>query len=70
MAKILVAEDEDSVRDLVAWVLKLHGHEIKAVIDGSATLETLSQDDYDLLLTYIVIPYVDGIALALKASAV
>ena len=54
----------------MAWVLKLHGHEIKAVIDGSARLETLSQDDYDLLLTYIVIPYVDGIALALKASAV
>ncbi len=69
MAKILVTENEDSVRDLVARVLKLHGHEVKAGIDGSAALETLRQDDYDLLLTDIVMPYVDGIALALKASA-
>ena len=69
MAGILVAEDEDSVRNLVARVLKLHDHEVKAVVDGSAALEALSQDDYDLLLTDIVMPYVDGIALALKASA-
>ena len=70
MAKILVEEDEASVRDLMARVLKLHGHETKAVIDGSAALETLSQDDHDLLVTDIVMPSVDGIALALKASAV
>ncbi len=68
MAKILVAEDEASVRNLVTRALELHGHEIKAVVDGSAALEALSLDQYDLLLTDIVMPVVDGIALALKAS--
>ena len=69
MAKILVAEDEESVRNLVTRALQLHDHEVKAVVDGSAALEALSRDRYDLLLTDIVMPIVDGIALALKASA-
>ena len=69
MAKILIAEDEESVRNLVSRVLQMHDHEVKAVVDGSAALEALSQDEYDLLLTDIVMPVVDGIALALKASA-
>ena len=68
MAKILIAEDEDTVRNLVSRVLQMHDHEVKAVPDGSAALEALSQDEYDLLLTDIVMPLVDGIALALKAS--
>jgi len=68
VAKILVAEDEDSVRNLVARVLEMHGHEVKAVVDGSAALEALSRDQYDLLLTDIVMPLVDGIALAPKAA--
>lgn len=43
MPKILLAEDEDSVRNLVTRALELHDHEVKAVIDGSAALEALSQ---------------------------
>ncbi len=69
MARILIAEDEESVRNLVARVLRLHDHEVRAVADGSAALEALSQEEFDLLLTDIVMPVVDGIALALKASA-
>ena len=69
MARILIAEDEESIRNLVSRALKLHDHEVKAVADGSAALEALSQDEYDLLLTDIVMPIVDGIALALKVSA-
>lgn len=68
MAKILIAEDEESVRNLVTRALELHGHEIKAVVDGAAAVEALTLDEYDLLLTDIVMPIMDGIALALKAS--
>ena len=39
MAKILIAEDEDSVRNLVTRALELHDHEVKVVIDRSAALE-------------------------------
>ncbi len=68
MAKILIAEDEESVRNLVIRVLEMHGHEVTAVVNGSEALEALSQHSFDLLLTDIVMPIVDGIALALKAS--
>ncbi|MFP6698459.1 MAG: response regulator [Alphaproteobacteria bacterium] len=68
MPKILIAEDEVSVRNLVTRALELHDHEVKAVIDGSAALEALSRDSYYLLLTDIVMPIVDDIVLALKAT--
>ena len=69
MAKILIAEDEEAVRNLVTRALELHDHEVKAVVDGSAALEALTLDDYDLLLTDIVMPIVDGIARALKVAS-
>lgn len=68
MAKILVAEDEHSVRDLLALSLRSRGHDVQAVADGSQALSALQQDRFDLLLTDIVMPVVDGIALSLKAS--
>ena len=69
MAKTLVAEDEKSVPNLVSGALQLHYHEVTAVVDGSAALWALSQGEFDLLLTDIVMPVVEGIALALKALA-
>ncbi|MBX6321030.1 MAG: response regulator [Rhodospirillaceae bacterium] len=68
MARILVAEDEASVREFVARALRLRGHEITAVEDGGAALEALARAPYDLLLTDIVMPGLDGVALALKVS--
>ena len=54
MAKTLVAEDEKSVRNLVSGALQLHDYEVTAVFGGSAALWTLSQGEFDLLLTDIV----------------
>ena len=54
MAKTLVAEDEKSVRNLVSGALQLHDHEVTAVLDCSAALWALSQGEFDLLLTDIV----------------
>ncbi len=68
MARILVAEDEEAVREFVRRALSHHGHEVTAVDDGTRALEALSAGHYDLLLTDIVMPGMDGIALALKAS--
>lgn len=69
MARILVAEDEDDVRNLVVRALALHGHDATGAADGGAALEALVAGRYDLLLTDIVMPVMDGIALALKAAA-
>jgi len=68
MARILVAEDDKAVSSFVARALQHRGHEVTAVPDGSAALGALAGGSFELLLTDIVMPHLDGIALALKAS--
>ena len=68
MARILLAEDEDSVGAFVIRALTQQGHEITRVGDGLAALSALAAAPFDLLLTDIVMPELDGIALALKVS--
>jgi two-component system, cell cycle response regulator CpdR len=68
MAKILLAEDDASVSAFVARALELRGHAVTPVGDGMAALAALAGAPFDLLLTDIVMPQLDGIALALKAS--
>jgi two-component system, cell cycle response regulator CpdR len=70
MAKILIAEDDEAVRDLVARALKEDGHELTVAADGAAALDALGRHDgdFDLLLTDVKMPVLDGIALALAAG--
>lgn len=68
MARILVAEDEPNVRAFIARALQISGHETTLAEDGQRALEALSEADYDLLLSDIVMPELDGIALALKVA--
>lgn len=68
MAKILIAEDEDSLRRFVARALQMDGHETVEAGDGADALELLQAGSYDLLLSDIRMPVMDGIALA-TASA-
>lgn len=69
MAKILLAEDEASVRSFVRRGLESQGHDITEACDGGEALEMLAGGNFDLLLADIVMPVMDGIALALKALA-
>ena len=69
MARILVAEDEETVRELVTRALTQDGHEVEAVADGAAALEKLAASEpFELLLSDIRMPVMDGIALALSAA--
>ncbi|SLN26529.1 response regulator [Oceanibacterium hippocampi] len=68
MARILVADDEETVREFVTRALRYRGHEVGQAIDGASALEALQREPFDLLLTDIVMPVMDGIALALKVS--
>lgn len=69
MARILVAEDEAALREFVQRALTHHGHDVKAVRDGAEALHMLqSEEPFDLLLTDIVMPIMDGIALSLKVA--
>ncbi len=70
MARILLAEDEEALRAFVKRALGEDGHEVLAAADGAEALEFLSRDPngFDLLLTDIRMPIMDGIALALAAA--
>lgn len=67
-ARILVAEDEDSVRRLLDRALTGAGHQVTIVVDGADALAALARDGFDLLLTDIRMPRIDGITLALKVA--
>lgn len=68
MARILLAEDDDSMRNFLAVSLGRAGHEVVAYGDGDAAWEALKAEHYDLLLTDIVMPGVDGIELSRRAA--
>lgn len=68
MAHILVAEDERAIREFVCRALHQNGHTVTPVEDGVQALSRLATGTFDLLLTDIVMPGMDGIALALKVS--
>jgi two-component system, cell cycle response regulator CpdR len=70
MARILIAEDEESIRSLVARALRQDGHEVMTANDGAEALDVLVREKgaFELLLTDIRMPVMDGIALALAAA--
>lgn len=70
MARILLADDEEPVRALIARALAEDGHEVIATADGVEALDRLAKDGgrFDLLLTDVKMPAMDGIALALAAA--
>ncbi len=70
MAKILIAEDEESLRAMCARGLTISGHDVMTACEGSEALDILKRESgrFDLLLTDIRMPIMDGIALALAAA--
>jgi two-component system, cell cycle response regulator CpdR len=69
MARILLADDEEPVRTLIARALAEDGHQVVATADGVEALDRLAKDGgFDLLLTDVKMPVMDGIALALAAA--
>ena len=70
MARILIAEDEEGLRTLVARALSMDGHAVMTANDGAEALDVLAREQgaFELLLTDIRMPVMDGIALALAAA--
>jgi two-component system, cell cycle response regulator CpdR len=70
MPRILIADDEESMRTLVARAIAMDGHDTVTAQDGAEALEILERDHgaFDLLLTDIQMPVMDGIALALATA--
>ena len=61
MARILVVDDEPSMRDLVALVLELDKHDVVTARDGNTALEEIEKTEFDLVITDLVMPDREGI---------
>ena len=68
MSRILLAEDDDSLRGFLARALERAGHDVTSCADGEEAVTHLDEP-WDLLLTDIVMPGIDGIEVARQAAA-
>ena len=67
--RILLAEDDGSMREYLARALDRVGYAVTAVDRGTTAFALLERERFDLLLTDIVMPEMDGIELAQRAAA-
>jgi two-component system cell cycle response regulator CpdR len=68
VAKILLAEDDDDMRRFLVRALERAGHDVTSFSEGASAFEEVKQASFDLLLTDIVMPEMDGIELARRAA--
>jgi DNA-binding NtrC family response regulator len=68
MAKILLADDQEMMRDSLAGILVREGHEVVACADGAAAVARLQSTRFDLLITDLKMPRVTGIELLGEAK--
>lgn len=66
--RILLAEDDDSMRGFLVRALEKAGYDVIAYANGEEAFERMKTDPFTLLLTDIVMPKMDGIELARRAS--
>jgi two-component system, cell cycle response regulator CpdR len=69
MARILLADDDKGSLDLVRRALQIEGHTVVTAEDGSEALALVQPGGFDLLVTDVQMPGLDGIELARRASA-
>lgn len=63
MARILVVDDEQSNRQMVVLILREAGHTVEAASNGEIALAHLSTGEWDLLITDMHMPVMDGVEL-------
>ncbi|WP_128893541.1 cell cycle two-component system response regulator CpdR [Erythrobacter sp. HKB08] len=68
--RILLAEDEDAMRTYLERALEKAGYDVKAVDRGTAAIPLLESERFDLLLSDIVMPEMDGIELAQRCNEI
>jgi len=60
MAKILIAEDERDIRELIVFTLEFGGFSVVAAKDGQEAVEKAQQDDFDLIMMDVRMPRMTG----------
>lgn len=60
MAKILIAEDDKDIRELIVLTLQFHGFDVVSAEDGQAAVEKAPTDEFDLILMDVRMPRMTG----------
>ncbi len=68
LSRILLAEDDDSMRGILERALTKAGYDVASFANGAEAYERLKEEPFSLLLTDFVMPHMDGIELARRAS--
>ncbi|MCD6308322.1 MAG: response regulator [Candidatus Latescibacteria bacterium] len=68
--KVLVVDDEASIRNVVQVYLEYHGLTVKTAADGERALEVVREENFDVVLSDIMMPNMDGLALVREVQNV
>ena len=66
--KILVVDDEEAVRKAVVDILRLDGYDVHEASDGDTALQHMEQEPFDLVVTDLVMPEMDGLTVVKRAQ--
>lgn len=70
MAKILVVEDDEQINEAICRCLVEAGYGIKGCLNGKSALEQMDRDKFDMVVSDIMMPGMDGFALAQEIRTV
>ncbi|HYC61839.1 MAG TPA: response regulator [Thermoanaerobaculia bacterium] len=59
-SNVLIAEDDASIRGLLATILQRSGFDVELAVDGCQAVEKLSEQPYDVVLLDLTMPLLDG----------
>ncbi len=69
MARILVVDDEQKMRHLLAMMISRHDHQVEQAADGAEALKKIDENAYDMVISDIKMPQMDGMALLAQVQA-
>jgi two-component system OmpR family response regulator len=69
VSRILVADDEAHIREVVRYALERDGHQVETAGDGAAALDRLGRGGVDLVVLDILMPELDGLSLCRRIRA-
>ena len=69
MSRVLVADDEAHIREVVSYALARDGHQVEAVADGEQALARVARGGVELVVLDVLMPELDGLAVCRRVRA-
>jgi two-component system, OmpR family, response regulator RegX3 len=69
VTRVLVVDDEEAIRDAVAYSLRAEGHEVECREDGSSAVEAVARSRFDVVLLDVMLPDISGMEVARRVRA-